>query len=142
VVNEESIIALLEQGAAESPAAIARKLADGGAQLVHPDVLNIDVRWRSSRLFTAEELNFDTPAAAVAWMEKLAHETDRPREAVLNLKRELELVVASSRTSEKDRQLAGEVSQWLTIWLQNPRIFGDWFALRRNTAEFRQLFGS
>jgi hypothetical protein len=125
-----------------SPAAIARKLADEGAQLVHPDVLNTDVRWRSARMFTAEELNFETPAAAVAWMEKLAREDDPPREAVLNLKRELELVAAGSRTSDKDRRIAAELAQGLTIWLQNPRIFADWFALRRETAEFLQIFGS
>jgi len=64
-----------------------------------------------------------------------------PREPVLSLKRELGLVTASSRTTEKDRQLAREIIQWLTVWLQNPGIFTDWFALRRNTAEFRQLFG-
>lgn len=96
--------------------------------------------WRSARLFTAEELNFDTPAAAVAWMEKLARENDPRREAVLSLKRELELIVAGKRTSERDRQLAREVGQWLTIWLQNPRIFPDWFALRQNSADFREQF--
>ena len=125
----------------QSPASIARTEADRGAQLVHPDVLNSDVVWRSARLFTAEELNFDTVAAAIAWMEELPRK-DSPRESILSLKRELELIVGSSRTSEKDRQLAAEVAQWLTIWLQNPQIFADWFALRRDTAEFRRLFGS
>ncbi|HKR22552.1 MAG TPA: hypothetical protein VJS17_08155 [Pyrinomonadaceae bacterium] len=67
---------------------------------------------------------------------------NRPREAVLSLKRELELVIASSRTDIKDQQLATEIAQWLTVWLQNPRIFNDWFALRRNTAEFLRIFGS
>lgn len=130
--------------ASQSPAAIARTQADHGAQLVHPNVLNDDVHWRSARLFTAEELTFDTPAAAVMWMESLSRRPDRNelRQAVLNLKRELELVQASQRTGEKDRHLAGEVRQWLTIWLQNPQIFDDWFALRRQTAEFLQMFGS
>ena len=111
---------------------------------MHPNVLNDDIPWRSARLFTAEELTFDTPAVAVTWMESLSRRPDRHelRQAVLNLKRELELVEASQRTGEKDRRLAGEIRQWLTIWLQNPQIFDDWFALRRNTAEFRQLFGS
>lgn len=109
---------------------------------MHPDVLNADVRWRAARLFTAEELKFQTPAAAVAWMEKLAGDNDRPREAVLSLKRELELVIASSRTDPNDRELAAEIAQWLTIWLHNPRIFMDWFALRRNTPEFLRIFGS
>lgn len=134
MVNEKS----------QSPASIARNQADQGVQLVHPDVLDSDVRWRSANLFTAEELNFDTPAAAVAWMERLCDRPDRDqfRGAVLNIKRELELVITSQRTSQKDRQLAQEVSQWLTVWLQNPQIFKDWFDLRRKTAEFLQLFGS
>ncbi len=68
------------------------------------------------------------------------HEQLRP--AVLSLKRELESVVASKRTSQKDRQLAREIRQWLTVWLQNPAIFDDWFELRRNTDEFVHLFGS
>jgi hypothetical protein len=127
-----------------SPASVARTLADRGAPLVHPDFLNDDVRWRSPRLFTAEELNFDSIAAAVAWMEKLAARPDNQilRPAVLSLKRELELIVASVRTNERDRRLAEEVGQWLTIWLQNPEIFLDWFALRQNAADFRQRFGT
>jgi hypothetical protein len=134
VVNETS----------QSPAALARTQADRGAQLVHPDVLDTDVRWRSARLFTAEELKFETPAEAIAWMEKLSGRSDyaQLRQAALNLKLELDLVQSSQRTSEKDRQLAAEIHQWLTIWLQNPQIFDDWFALRRKTAEFLQIFGS
>lgn len=130
--------------ASQSPAAIARTQADDGAQLTHPDVLDADVRWRLERLFTAEELNFETPAAAVDWMNNLSRRPDHEqlRPAVLSLKRELESIVASERTSQKDRHLAREIRQWLTVWLQNPAIFDDWFELRRNTGEFIQLFGS
>jgi hypothetical protein len=131
----------VENEKSQSPASIARTQADRGAQLVHPDVLNSDVIWRSARLFTAEELTFDTPAGAVAWMEELPRRNP-PRSTVLSLKRELELIAASSRISGNDRQLARELAEWLTVWLQNPQIFPDWFALRRNTAEFRRLFGS
>ena len=128
----------------QSPASVARTQADHGAELVHTHVLDTDVRWRSARLFTAEELNFETPAAAVTWMENLGRRPDgeQLRHAVLNLKRELELVQASQRTTEKDRRLAAEIHQWLTIWLQNPQIFDDWFALRRQTPEFLHIFGS
>ena len=125
----------------QSPASIARAQADEGAPLVHPDVLNADAIWRSARLFTAEELQFDTVAAAVAWMEDLPRRNP-PRKSVLSLKSELELVASSHRTKEKDRKLASELAQWLAVWLQNPQIFADWCGLRRNTAEFRQLFGA
>lgn len=125
-----------------SPASIARTQADRDVQLVHPDVLNADVRWRSQRLFTAEELNFDSVSAAIAWMEKLSVRTDHEllRQSILSLKRELELIVAGERTTEHDRQLATEIGQWLTVWLQNPAIFPVWFALRQNAPEFRERF--
>ena len=128
----------------QSPAALARTQVDQGAELKHPDLLDADFLWRRERLFTAEELNFDTPVAAVNWMMALSDRPDHDqiRYAVLSLKRELELVAGSERTKQTDRQLAQEVGQWLAVWLQNPGIFEDWFALRRNTAEFIQLFGS
>jgi len=128
----------------QSPASLARTQVDRGAPLKHPDLLDADFRWRAERMFTAEELNFDTPAAAVNWMMALSSRPDHNqlRQAVLSLKRELELVAGSERTKQTDRRLAREMSQWLTVWLQNPAIFEDWFELRRNTAEFVQLFGS
>ena len=137
VVNEK-----LKEDA--SPASVARARAECGVALVHPDVLDDDVRWRSPRMFTAEELKFDNLADAVSWMEKLAAREDNQilRPAVLSLKRELELVVAGVGTNERDRRLAEEVVQWLTVWLQNPQIFLEWFALRQNVAEFRDRFGS
>jgi hypothetical protein len=130
--------------AGASPASVARTLADRDVPLVHPDVLNEDVRWRSARLFTAEELNFANIAGAISWMETLALRPDREdlRPAVLNVKRELELIVASVRTTEHDRRMAEEVRQWLTVWLQNPQIFPDWFTLRQNAPEFRERFGA
>ena len=36
------------EGAADSPATVARLLADEGAELRHAEVLEIDVRWRSA----------------------------------------------------------------------------------------------
>ncbi len=110
---------------------------------MHPEVINADVRWRSARLFIAEELKFDNISAAIVWVQELAARPDpeRLRQPVLSLKRELELIVASQRTTEHDRQLAREIGQWLTIWLQNPQIFLDWFALRQNAVEFREQFG-
>jgi hypothetical protein len=144
---------LLANGVFESPASIARTLADHGAVLIYPEVLEADVRWRWRNVlgpFAPEELNFDTPAAAVKWIEKLDDSyrqldesgLEQLRERALSLKRELELVAVSERTGNKNRELAQEVVQWLAVWLQNPQIFKDWFALRQNTAEFRQRFES
>jgi hypothetical protein len=140
--------ALLERLGAqgrESPASIARTLADHGVRLKHPEVFDADVRWREREMFAGfsyEELNFTTIAAALAWIEKL---TALPPEAelrrfVVQIKTELESLAGSKRISLREREVAGEVAQWLTIWLQNPPIFGDWLSLRRQSIEFRERF--
>ncbi len=140
--------ALLEKLGAqgrESPASIARTLADNGVRLKHPEILEADVRWRERGTFAPfayEELNFTTIEAALAWVEKL---TALPAEAalrrfVLQIKTELELMAGSKKISLREREVAGEVAQWLTVWLQNPPIFTDWLSLRRQSAEYRERF--
>lgn len=127
-----------------SPASIARALADHGARLGHPEILQADVRWRESNLvFTPEDLTFETLENATALMDKIDNlrrqlESDKPKleqlyRQVRQLKSELELMPTS---------LGQELAQWLAIWLQNPQIFSDWLALRRDTAEFRAQFES
>lgn len=129
----------------ETPAAIARMLADSGVRLRHPEILEADVRWREREtfaLFTPEELNFSSIDAALVWIEKLSAlpPSAESRGFVLQLKAELELVATSRQIPLADRLIAAEVAQWLTVWLQNPGIFGDWLALRRESAEFRDRF--
>ena len=127
----------------ESPAAIARTLADNGVRLKHPEILETDVRWRAElSLFTSEDLNFTSIDAAIAFAEKLAGLPQGPelRSLVLQLKTELEWTAKSMRIPLPDRLVALEVAHWLTIWLQNPPIFPDWLVLRRESAEFRERF--
>lgn len=131
--------------ARESPAAIARTLADNGVRLRHPEILDADVRWRereSLAAFTTEELSFTSIDAALAWIEKLStlSQSAEARGFVLQLKPELELVATSRQIPLPERLIAAEVAQWLAVWLQNPQIFADWLALRRESAEFRDRF--
>ena len=126
-----------------SPASIARALADHGARLGHPEILQADVRWRESNLLlTPEDLTLETLESATALMDRIESlrqqlESDKPKveqlyQQVRQLKSELELMPTS---------LGQELAQWSAIWLQNPQIFSDWLALRRDTAEFRAQFG-
>ena len=149
---EQALVARLGNGASESPASVARTLADHGVPLQHPEILIADVRWRQkqmSALFSPEELNLVTLRAASEWVEKLDAlyrklesdselATHRLRQLVLQIKSELEIRAVSKKAPERERQLAQEVAQWLTIWLQNPQIFLEWFDLRRNTMEFQE----
>ena len=127
-------------GSAISPASIARVLADHGAQLGHPEILQADTRWRERQsLFSADDLEFGNVEAAMKLINKIEQLGSDParreslRQSVRSFKFELDSL--SSRN-----QLAAEVSQWLTVWLQNPQIFAEWLDLRQNTAEFRERF--
>ena len=131
----------------ESPASIARTLADHGVRLRHPEILEADLRWRQRReiaVFAPEELNFPTIGSAVEWMEKLSAFALTPevRTLVLQVKTELSLVASSKQVPTVDREIAAEIAEWLTVWLQNPPIFADWLTLRRESAEFRMRFKS
>jgi hypothetical protein len=127
----------------ESPAAIARTLAENGVRLKHPEILAADVRWREQgSLFSPEELTFTNIDEAIVFAEKLGGLLPgaEVRSLVLQLKSELEWVAKSMRIPLPDRLVALEVAHWLTIWLQNPAIFPDWLVLRRESAEFRERF--
>lgn len=138
-------------GTIVSLASIARTLADHGVPLGHPAILAADFRWRErTSLFTQEDLSFGSLEAATALIEKIESlrenlANDKPmlehlRQSVTQIKGELDLLAASERADQN--LLAQEVAQWLTIWLQNPQIFAEWLALRRNTPAFREQFSA
>ena len=138
-------------GTAVSPASIARVLADHGARLGHPEILQTDIRWREEQLlFTAEQLEFANLEAAQALLNRieelrLQFENDttmleRLRQTVRQFKADMDFLAGSPRAGQKRRELAREVAQWLVVWLQNPQIFAEWLALRQITVEFRGRF--
>ena len=129
-------------GSELSPASIARVLADHGANLGHPEILQADKTWRERQhFFTPDDLAFDTIESAFAFIGKL-HDEQSLRQSILEIKTELEWLAKSSTAPANKRAVAREAAQWLTVWLQNPSIFADWLALRRSTAEFQELFGT
>ena len=132
-------------GSESSPASIARVLADHGARLGHPEILQTDVRWREGQhVFTPDDLSFDSIASAFVFIHKLQQAHDQPalRQSVQQIKLELDYLATSSKAQGNRRAVAREVAQWLTVWLQNPQIFPEWLDLRRSTNEFRELFGT
>ena len=144
---QQGLLARFGAGGSESPAAIARTLADHGVSLRHPEILEADMRWRHdwmTALFSPEDLNVGTLEAATALIQKIERlrlefagneaTLESLRQSVRRMKGELELMT--------NQPLAQELAQWLTVWLQNPQIFEEWLALRRATAEFRERFES
>lgn len=144
-------------GSLDSPASIARTLADEGAVLRHPEVLSLDTEWREwelSALIQPNELNFSGLAEASASIKKLdtlrrkfeenseEQQLGRLREMTLGFKQDA-LGMARSKTVEKQKRMeAMEIAQWLTVWLQSPDIFEDWVSLRQGSPAFMRQFGS
>jgi hypothetical protein len=137
----------LGRAAVESPAQIARTLADLGVRLRHPEVLSADFAWREAQveeLFDRSDIDFGKIELAIGSMERI--EMRRVRflelgddEGVESLKEYVRDVKAE--LVEKETEVAREVVQWLTIWLQNPEIFSDWLGLRQKSPEFIKKFG-
>jgi hypothetical protein len=149
---QKAIEAELGAGAVESPASIARTLADAGVRLNLPEVLQADTRWRESRLFglfSPAQLNFTTLEDAlnsVGAIEDLHRQFQlegdetgirEVRDLVAELRAEME-----NDAKHRQNLLAAEIAEWLRIWLQTPLIFSDWLTLRRNSADFVRKFGS
>jgi hypothetical protein len=135
-------------GVAQSPASIARTLADHQVRLRHPEVLAADSKWREDQINKAPDLlefDFESLANAIISMKRLEtlrvrflSEGDEARwQIVVEHARDLKLELA-----RKPTELAKEIVEWLAIWLQNPDIFEDWSDLRQNSPEFRKRFPS
>lgn len=131
-----------------SPASIARILADEGARLRHPEILEADVRWRERQEMISldAELNDSSPIQLlVSIFERIqsgefeSKESARKymRQTVLKLKSEFELIAA--HRNDLEGEISKEVSQWLKVCLETPEIARDWLALRIETPEYKDL---
>ena len=144
----------LGAGAVESPAAIARVVADEGASLRHPEVFECDLKWRAGKLQgTSSNLDFSSLKTALesfAEVESRRGEVEEQKgdaalkrlRALIAAARQDSLLIAGSKiVPEAQRAEAREVSEWLRVWLVAPELFRDWLDLRMRSEEFRTMFG-
>jgi len=147
---QEKLEEELGRDGVESPASIARTLADEGVPLSHPGVLVADRAWREgriNRLFRPEEFSWDSIEQAISSIAKLeslrqqlvSEGDEEGARSLVEYARELRSRLSRPPSSSI---LAAEVVQWLAIWLQTPDIFTDWLALRRKSQDFARKFGS
>lgn len=143
------------EGGRESPAAIARTVADEGAVLRHPEVFDCDLKWRRQNLDDrrfADHLDFSNLSSAFESVIKLEEsrlelQTDSNPKALEKLRgvvgasrNDLSLRARSKILDFREKEEAKEVLHWLTVWLQSPELFSDWLDLRRRSPEFRKRF--
>jgi len=147
-----------------SPATIARILADEGAGLRHPEIIEFDARWREARIkreaerfgkleriSSAKPMNREQAEALLKELETLrqrfAAEADAVALAELttvaaNARRAAQLLAKDPASDSSRRAEQVEISQWIKVWIQTPNLFADWLALRKSSPEFRKRFGA
>lgn len=151
----EAVRGRFGDGALESPARMARLLADEGAELRHAEVLELDARWRMADPYEAVFRNvlkfstFDEAAASIKRLENLRREFERRndregvrrvRETVLKGKRRARMIAGNSSVSERKRAEKSEMAEWFTVWLNQPEIFDEWLRLRLRSRDFTERF--
>jgi hypothetical protein len=141
-------------GGIESPAAIARVVADEGAALRHPEVFETDLKWRAGKATAlGHTLDFSSLKSALesfSEVEIQRRELEQTKDnaglqhlsEVIAAARQDSLLLARSKVlAQHERAEAKEVSEWLRVWLVAPELFRDWLELRMRSAEFSERFG-
>ncbi len=142
-------------GAVEMPMKIARVLADAGAKLKYPEIMDLDFQRRSQSvqelIFSAIH-GFDSMEDAITSiknLENLRKEFIREKNKKgLNL---LTQIIAQTRQRilfdlKEKRSSIGkfeekhEIAEWLRIYLESPDLFEKWIELRFLSDEFREKF--
>ena len=141
----------------DSPMVIARMLADEGAELRHPEIMQLYVERKSNLPYEVEFrgiLNFSSFEKALASIRslenlrrKFLNDSDKEgvrilREKARKAKDDVLAAAKDRRSSQADRQQQAEIVEWLTLWLQSPELFESWIALRLKSQNFREKFGS
>jgi hypothetical protein len=152
----EAVRGRFGDGALESPASLARQLADEGAELRHAEVLEMDARWRTADPYEAMFRNvlrfadFTQAAASIKRLDNLRRQFGRKKDAeglrrvrdtALKGKQRAQMIARNKSVDERKRAEKEEIAEWFTVWLQNPELFDDWLALRRRSPDFRARFG-
>ena len=147
-----------------SPATIARILADEGAELRHPEIIEFDARWREAKiknetkgldiissLLAEKALSLKQAESLMKRLERLRRRFDRTGNE--QWARQLRTLVIEGRQAaisraknhplgEAARLEQTEIGEWLRIWLQTPALFEQWLELRKSSADFKKDFPS
>lgn len=143
------------EAAVDSPMAIARLLADEGAELRHPEIMKLYVKRASDRPHDGALRNIvksDDLKCALSSIRNL--ENLRRKYQTTNDKQGLRAVQETAIRAKQDAEemsrkpnvgtpfIHAEIAQWLTIWLQTPQIFEGWIAVRQKSPDFIEKFGA
>ncbi|HVS82253.1 MAG TPA: hypothetical protein VHE60_11030 [Pyrinomonadaceae bacterium] len=150
------------EGAVDSPASIARLLADEGTELRHPEVIEFDAHWRQAqieksaadfsvfdRFDAAQPLRLKQAEVLIKKLEKLRKKFDRAgdhsslrrlRDEAVNARQTVQLLAKSEKPSQRVHGEQIEIVEWLSVWIRTPTLFEEWLDLRKRSTDFRHRF--
>lgn len=152
---EEAVRGRFGASAIEMPMAMARRLADEGAELRHAEILALDVERRLASPYDAMFRNilkfsdFNQTLVSIRSLDNLRRKFSREgdkeglrlvRETALKGKSRAQMIGKNPRVDEKKRAEKAEIAEWFTIWLQSPEIFENWISLRQNSNDFKEKY--
>lgn len=134
--------------------AIARLLADEGAEIRHAELMDLHIERDEDRPYDAafrdlfDFTGLESARSSLRRMENLRKKfTERKDREGLRLLRQLaieekdELLSAeSSRLRPLPVSVRNELAEWLTIWLGSPEVFEAWIEMRQASAEYAETF--
>jgi len=153
---EIAVEAHFGKAAVESPMVIARALGDEGAELRHSEIMELYLRRAEDKPYDAalrNVLDLHSLASALRSIKDLenirrkwAADGDKDglrnaRQIAIDAKQDLRGKAEDNRTNDVERQIAVEISEWLSHWLQTPQLFADWVELRQRSKDFIENFG-
>lgn len=149
-------------GAVDSPAAIARVLADEGAVLRHPEVIECDAHWREEKigreakrfggleaLAAGNPLRLPQAEAFIRKLERLRNKSERAgdkaalrsaQKIAFDARQVAHSMARNLTLDQATRTAQAEIAEWLAVWIQTPNLFREWLELRRRSPEFRNQF--
>lgn len=154
---EVAVAAEYGGSAVEPVMSVARSLADEGAVLRHSEIMELYLDRAAVRTHEAELsgiVNIESLSEArdsIASLDRLRRKywaandaigQRLVREAALEAKGELSARIKKENIDPLDRQIAIELSEWLSHWLQTPSIFFEWLDMRQRSTDFLDRFGS
>jgi len=151
------------EGAVDSPAAIARLLADEGAELRHPEIIEFDARWRQAQIeksaadFSAldsfeagKPLRLKQAETLIKKLEKLRKKFERAgdeqamrslQDEAVSVRQNLQSLAKSEKLNQRVRGEQIEIVEWLSVWMRTPKLFEEWLGLRKRSPDFGRRFG-
>jgi hypothetical protein len=150
------------EGAVDSPASIARLLADEGAELRHPEIIEFDAHWRQAqiekgaadfsvfeRFDPAKPLRLKQAETLIRKLERLRNKCERAgdaqalrslRDEAVTARQTVQSLAKSEKLNQRVRGEQIEITEWLSVWIRTPTLFAEWLELRKRSPDFRQRF--